>query len=357
MRILRSIIPLSLGVALIGLHPSPASAQIGVGIGIGVSVHVAPPPLPIYVQPPIPAPGYIWTPGYWAWGDNDYYWVPGTWVQPPSIGVLWTPPYWGWADGAYGFHAGYWGPHVGFYGGINYGFGYGGIGFEGGFWEGGHFSYNSAVNNFGNVHIGNTYNKTIINNNLRTSFNGGQGGIEARPTPEQEAAEHEQHIQPTQEQLQHRETAMKNPELRASANHGNPAIAATSRPGEFSGKGVVPAKTLEEARHNETAADNKANHEAAEAHHESREAGHQETRANTATDQSHHEENVAQHDNARAHNQGERANTDQAKLHQAHASHPAPQHPAAEHPRPAPRPQAAPHPQARPAPEHHEERK
>ena len=26
-------------------------------------------------------------------------------------------------------NAGYWGPHVGFYGGINYGYGYGGVGY------------------------------------------------------------------------------------------------------------------------------------------------------------------------------------------------------------------------------------
>ena len=64
-------------------------------IGIGVSVNIEPPVLPVYVQPPLPAPGYIWTPGYWAWDGSDYYWVPGTWVQPPQSGLLWTPGYWG----------------------------------------------------------------------------------------------------------------------------------------------------------------------------------------------------------------------------------------------------------------------
>jgi hypothetical protein len=32
----------------------------------GVSITIAPPALPIYVQPAIPAEGYLWTPGYWA---------------------------------------------------------------------------------------------------------------------------------------------------------------------------------------------------------------------------------------------------------------------------------------------------
>src|ERR1700681_60158 len=96
------------------------------GVGIGISVGVAPPALPVYEQPVCPGPGYLWTPGYWAWNeDGGYYWVPGTWVVAP-VGMLWTPGYWGHEHGRYGWHAGYWGPHVGFYGGVNYGFGYGG---------------------------------------------------------------------------------------------------------------------------------------------------------------------------------------------------------------------------------------
>jgi hypothetical protein len=123
--------------ALMVVTVTPAAAQVVVGI----SVHLAPPVLPIYVQPAMPAAGYLWTPGYWAYGDGGYYWVPGTWVQPPTVGVLWTPPYWGWNNGAYLWHGGYWGPHIGFYGGVNYGFGYGGVGYGGGFWANGSFSY------------------------------------------------------------------------------------------------------------------------------------------------------------------------------------------------------------------------
>ena len=66
-----------------------------------VSVSFGPPLLPVYVQPVCPAPGYIWAPGYWAWGPDfdDYYWVPGTWVLPPAVGLLWTPGYWGFSSG------------------------------------------------------------------------------------------------------------------------------------------------------------------------------------------------------------------------------------------------------------------
>jgi hypothetical protein len=227
--------------ALILAAPHTASAQVGIGVGIGVggvgvgiTANVAPPPLPVYAQPVIPGPGYIWTPGYWSWGEAGYYWVPGTWVLPPSIGVLWTPGYWGWGGGGYVWHAGYWGPHVGFYGGINYGFGYGGDGYHGGYWDHGAFRYNSAVNNINIRIIHNTYNERVENNHVtRTSFNGGRGGIDARPTREQEAFEHEHHIEPTREQEAHVHMAANDPQQRASVNHGRPERASTERPGEF----------------------------------------------------------------------------------------------------------------------------
>jgi hypothetical protein len=210
---------------------------------IDVNITIAPPELPVYDQPPLPAPGYIWAPGYWAWGPDGYFWVPGTWVQPPSVGLLWTPGYWGWRDGLYVWNAGYWGPHIGFYGGVNYGFGYVGVGYLGGHWNNGVFAYNRSVNNFGGVHITNVYNQTVVVNNVtRVSFNGGTGGTAAQPTPQEQAAAHEQHVPPTSGQIQHQQTASTNRALLASENHGNPAIAATSKPGEFTGKGVVAAR-------------------------------------------------------------------------------------------------------------------
>jgi hypothetical protein len=208
-----------------------ANAQFGVGIA--VSVHVAPPVLPVYVQPPLPAPGYMWTPGYWAYGPAGYYWVPGVWVQPPRVGLLWTPGYWGFAGGAYGWHAGYWGPHVGFYGGVNYGFGFGGIGFCGGMWRGGVFAYNGAVANFGGVHVTNVYvDRTIVNNTTivnanHTSFNG-PGGVVHEPSPEEARFAGEQHIQPTSAQTQHESFAAQDRSQLASVNHGSPATTASS---------------------------------------------------------------------------------------------------------------------------------
>jgi hypothetical protein len=211
--------------------------------GVFVSVTVAPPVLPVYVQPPCPGDGYIWTPGYWAYGPDGYYWVPGTWVVAPEPGLLWTPGYLGWGEGVYVWHAGYWGPHVGFYGGVNYGFGYIGVGYVGGYWHGRDFFYNRSVNNvtITNVHI---YNRTVINNVTvnRVSYNGGRGGINMRPRPEEERAFRERRFEPTNMQREHERGAGSNRELLASVNHGRPAIAATARPGEFRGHDVVGAR-------------------------------------------------------------------------------------------------------------------
>src|SRR5258708_8735255 len=132
MKMKRSVRWLVFGILMLSVSVLSLSTASSVKIGMGVAGGIVPPALPVYAQPLCPGPGYFWTPGYWAWDDDDgYYWVPGTWVVAP-VGMLWTPGYWAFSDGFYGWHGGYWGPHVGFYGGINYGFGYGGAGFYGG---------------------------------------------------------------------------------------------------------------------------------------------------------------------------------------------------------------------------------
>jgi hypothetical protein len=227
---------------LLSALPALSMAQVS----LNISVNVPPPELPVYEQPPMPQDGYLWTPGYWAWGDDiqDYYWVPGTWVEAPQPGYLWTPGYWGWQGGAYLWNAGYWGQHVGFYGGVNYGYGYGGNGDGGGYWQGGHMYYNRSVTNIGTTNVTNVYNKTVINNVTVThvSYNGGTGGVRAQPSSTELAAAHEQHIAAVPAQRQQEQTARGNPALRASNNKGKPPIAATARAGAFSGAGVVAAK-------------------------------------------------------------------------------------------------------------------
>jgi hypothetical protein len=235
----RALMLRSLSLVLVMLALSaPSFGQFRVAITIG------PPALPVYEQPICPGDGYLWTPGYWYWDDDiaDYYWVPGTWVLAPEVGFLWTPGWWGWGGEAFVWNEGFWGPSIGFYGGINYGFGYFGVGFVGGRWDGGHFFYNRAVMNVNVTEIHNVYNTTVVNNTVRVSYNGGNGGITARATAQEEAAAHERHVPPLAVQTQHMQAARANPQLRASVNHGKPPIAATEKPGEFSGRGVVEAK-------------------------------------------------------------------------------------------------------------------
>jgi WXXGXW repeat (2 copies) len=192
--------------------------------GVLISVNIAPPALPVYTQPLCPGDGYLWTPGYWAYGPEGYYWVPGVWVQPPAAGMLWTPGYWGWTNGAYIFHTGYWGPHIGFYGGVNYGFGYGGVGYEGGHWDHGVFAYNRAVNNINIVNVHNVYTKTVVVNNTysRVSYNGGNGGIRVQAAEQERVALHEQHFQPTVNQVNHEQIMRADRGQLASVNGGRP---------------------------------------------------------------------------------------------------------------------------------------
>jgi WXXGXW repeat (2 copies) len=213
---------------------------------IGVMITIAPPPLPVYEQPICPEDGFIWTPGFWAYDSDfdDYYWVPGTWVLAPEIGFLWTPAYWGWGGDRFVFYAGYWGPLVGFYGGINYGFGYYGVGFEGGRWDSGRFFYNRAVSNVNITEIHNVYNTTVNvrETENRVSYNGGEGGINARPSAQEEGAARERHLPPVAAQTQHMQQARSDPQQRASVNRGKPEIAATPKPGAFKDGGVVQAR-------------------------------------------------------------------------------------------------------------------
>jgi len=154
--------------------PAVASARVA----IGISVSFGPPVLPYYNQPLCPAPGYIWTPGYWAWAeDSGYYWVPGAWVRPPFIGALWTPGYWDYDDDAYRWRPGYWGRSVGYYGGIDYGYGYTGRGYYGGYWNHDRFYYNRSVNRIDSRYIRHSYDRRVDDHfrDRRESYRGGPG--------------------------------------------------------------------------------------------------------------------------------------------------------------------------------------
>lgn len=214
-----------LAVGLYALVGTTSHAQVN------FSITVAPPLLPVYEQPLCPEEGFLWTPGYWDYDDGGYYWVTGAWVEPPRIGFLWTPGYWGFNDGFYVFNRGYWGSRVGFYGGVNYGCGYGGYGYGGGAWRGNRFVYNTAVTRVDTRVIHNTYIDRSARERgtaSRASFNG-RGGVNVRPTVEQRRFASAQHLAPTSAQVERRQAASRQEGSRAAANGGRPATLATDR--------------------------------------------------------------------------------------------------------------------------------
>ncbi|MGH9510109.1 MAG: YXWGXW repeat-containing protein, partial [Terriglobales bacterium] len=233
---IRSIRSVILTLVILSLSAT-SSAQLFISVNFG------PPALPVYSQPLVPAVGYIWTPGYWAWSPGwGYYWVPGTWVLAPSPGLLWTPGYWAYDAGLFYWHPGYWAPVVGYYGGIAYGFGYPGTGFFGGYWRDGNYFYNRTVTNVNVTTVKYVYSQPVTKVTTTTvSYNGGPGGTTVRATAEQEAAARQQKSGPTADQLKHEQAAKTDKKLLAAENKGRPPIAATAKPADFSGGGVVGA--------------------------------------------------------------------------------------------------------------------
>lgn len=74
---------LAFGTALSACAPG---AYVGVGYG--------PPPPRYGVVGVAPAPGYVWTDGFWDWRGNNWVWAPGRWQRPPRRGARWEPGRW-----------------------------------------------------------------------------------------------------------------------------------------------------------------------------------------------------------------------------------------------------------------------
>jgi hypothetical protein len=181
----------------------------------------APPPLLDDPLPPCPEDGDLWTPGYWSRNAGGFFWVPGDWFPPPRIGLLWTPGFWQYVDAVYIFHRGYWAPHVGYYGGVNYGSGYFGTAFTGGRWVGRSFAYNLAVYGANARIFHDTYTESVPtrSDHDRVSFNGGPGGITRVITADEKAWATETHIHPTPLQRRTLAHAAATPTLLAQPAH------------------------------------------------------------------------------------------------------------------------------------------
>ena len=184
----------------------------------------------------------MWAPGYWAWGDDGYYWVPGAWVPAPSCRKCCGLRRGGataMADTLPLYHDGHWGDRVAtLKAGIDYGYGYMGVGFVGGEWRDGAFAYNTAVMRVNRTVIHNTYvnenivrQDTIVNSN-RVAYNGGPGGIRHEPTSIERTAMTARHTGPTQVQMQRVQAARADRTSYAKVNGGHPHTLAMARPAE-----------------------------------------------------------------------------------------------------------------------------
>lgn len=221
---MKRVASLILPMLLICILSYSAKAQLW--LAFRVSIETPPPPIPAYEQPPCPVDGYLWIPGYWAYEDDDYYWVPGAWVRPARAGWFWTPGYWSDNDGIYVWTDGYWGPTVGYYGGVCYGYGYFGSGFSGGYWKGKHFRYNTAVWYARPNVVSYTYvdRRPASRGSMPRgpSYYGPRGGTNLRPTETEQAALRQEHMRPTAEQYDHRNTAREDRKQFMSVNKGRP---------------------------------------------------------------------------------------------------------------------------------------
>ncbi|HEY5341696.1 MAG TPA: hypothetical protein VIK27_11765, partial [Candidatus Aquilonibacter sp.] len=115
---------------------------------------------------------------------------------------------------------------------MNYGYGYYGRGYEGGRWRGRKFEYNTAITHVNRTIIRNVYYDCAVANNHwnHVSYNGGRGGITARPTASEQAFQRGKHFGPTHVQMQHARFAATNHAAFSSANHGRPVTATVARP-------------------------------------------------------------------------------------------------------------------------------
>jgi hypothetical protein len=86
-----------------------AGALAGCGHGY-YAVSVGPPPPPPVYGPVgyAPAPGFVWTDGFYDLQGERWVWVPGRWVQSPRPDASWERPYWERRGNGYRFHKGHW---------------------------------------------------------------------------------------------------------------------------------------------------------------------------------------------------------------------------------------------------------
>jgi hypothetical protein len=89
-------------VVCLGSLARPAQAQFSISIDIGT-----PPPAQRVEVVHEVRPGWIWTPGYWAWEGHRHVWMDGRWVHTRP-GMRWEAARWDRHGDRYRFSPGHW---------------------------------------------------------------------------------------------------------------------------------------------------------------------------------------------------------------------------------------------------------
>jgi YXWGXW repeat-containing protein len=87
-----------MGVLSLTAVAAAASTHVGISLQIGrpspIIVREAPPRRVVETVLVAPAPNTVWVGGHYTWQDNQWLWVPGTWVTPPQPGAFWVDGRW-----------------------------------------------------------------------------------------------------------------------------------------------------------------------------------------------------------------------------------------------------------------------
>ena len=98
------LVGLVAAASLAGCVVTPVGVRAGVYVGPGYG---PPPPVADVVIGVAPAPGYIWTAGYWNWVGGRYVWRPGRWLAPRP-GYRWANAHWARGPRGWRFVGGHW---------------------------------------------------------------------------------------------------------------------------------------------------------------------------------------------------------------------------------------------------------
>jgi hypothetical protein len=98
----KTLVSALLAAGMIGALATPLPSFAAVII----QLDAAPPPVRIEAVP-VQQPGYVWTPGYWNYENNNHVWVNGVSVRERE-GYTYTPHRWVQHDGKWGLEEGHW---------------------------------------------------------------------------------------------------------------------------------------------------------------------------------------------------------------------------------------------------------